>query len=193
MLVPLLALFVACTPRLYSPPDTGSGEWSWEAPENSWPMGEPPYGLEGQGWHEGDVVPDFRLKDQNGDEVSLWQFYGQVIVLDHSTYWCAVCQTLAQDVDETWREYADEGFMYITLLSEDNEGDVPTVEVLQSWADYFGITAPVLSDDAGIAALVVGAEGFPRLQLIGRDMRLLNEQIVPTDDAQIRTEVAAAL
>ncbi len=190
---PLLALLVACTPHLYSPPDTGSGEWSWDAPDNGWSMGEPPQGLEGDGWHVGDVVPDFRLMDQFGAEVSLWQFYGQVIVLDHSTYWCAVCQTLAQDVDETWLEFADDGFMYITLLSQDNEGAVPTVDVLQSWADYFGITAPVLADDAGIAAQVVGAEGFPRLQLIGRDMRLLNDQIVPTDDAQIRTEVQAAL
>ena len=193
MLVPIFALLVACAPKLYSPPDTGNGEWSWEAPVNSWPMGEPPQGLEGQGWYAGDVVPDFRLMDQNGEEVSLWQFYGKVIVLDHSTFWCAVCQTLAADVDETWQHFGADDFMYITLLSEDNEGDLPDLEVLQTWADYFAITAPVVADDAGIAAQVVGADGFPRLQLIGRDMRMINDQIVPTDDAQIRTEVEAAL
>jgi peroxiredoxin len=193
MPVPIIALLLACTPHLYSPEDTGNGDWSWEPPENTWSMSEPPQGLEGDGWHAGDVVPDFRLIDQHGDEVSLWQFYGQVIVLDHSTYWCAVCQTLAQDVDHTWLEYADQGFMYLTLLSQDNDGEVPSVEILQQWADYFGISAPVLADDAGIADTVVGAEGFPRLQLIGRDMRMINDQIVPTTDAQIRSEVEAAL
>ncbi len=193
MSFPLLSLLLACTPHLYSPPDTGSAEWSWEAPENSWPMGEPIEGLEGQGWHVGDVVPDFRLMDQFGAEVSLWQFYGKVIVLDHSTYWCAVCQTLAADVDETWLHFGEEDFMYLTLLSQDNDGEVPGTDVLVSWADYFSITAPVLSDDAGIADLAVGAEGFPRLQLIGRDMRMINDQIVPTSDAQIRAEVEEAL
>jgi peroxiredoxin len=193
MISPLLALLLACTPHLYSPVDTAGGEWSWEAPENSWPTDSPPQGLEEEGWHVGDVVPDFRLMDQFGAEVSLWQFYGKVIVLDHSTYWCAVCQTLAADTEETWHAFADEGFMYITLLSQDNDGEVPDTEVLTSWADYFGITAPVLSDDAGIADLVVGADGFPRLQLIGRDMRVINDQIVPTSDAQIRAEVEAAL
>jgi peroxiredoxin len=191
---PFLALMLsACTPHLYSPPDTGSGEWSWEAPENTWPSGEPPEGLEGQGWYAGDVVPDFRLVDQHGDEVSLWQFYGKVIVLDHSTYWCAVCQTLAQDVDETWHHFGSDDFMYLTLLSQDIDNEVPSVEVLQEWAGFFGITAPVLSDDAGIADQVVGADGFPRVQLVGRDMRMINDQINPTTDAQIRAEVEAAL
>lgn len=193
MTAPLLALLLACTPHLYSPEETGDTTWSWEPPANSWSMGAPPEGLEGEGWHNGDVVPDFRLMDQHGDEVSLWQFYGQVIVLDHSTYWCAVCQTLAQDVEETWQAYADQGFMYLTLLSQDNEGEVPSQEVLAEWADYFDIGAPVLSEDVGIASAIVGAEGFPRLQLVGRDMRMLNEQITPTTDAQIRTEVEAAL
>ena len=193
MFSPLLASLMACTPHLYSPPDTGDDEWSWEAPENTWTLGEPPSGLEGEGWHVGDVVPDFRLLDQHGAEVSLWQFYGQVIVLDHSTYWCSVCQTLALDVEETWHAYASDGFIYITLLSQDNEGEEPSQDVLNEWADYFGITAPVVADDAGIADTVVGAEGFPRLQLVGRDMRMINDQIVPTTDAQIRTEIEAAL
>jgi peroxiredoxin len=194
MTVPLVALLLACTPHLYSPEETGEVEdWSWEAPENTWTSAEPPNGLEGQGWHEGDVVPDFRLVDQFGQEVSLWQFYGQIILLDHSTYWCSVCQDLAWDVDETWHAFADQGFMYVTLLSQNLENEVPSVEELAGWADYYGITAPVLADDAGIADTVVGGEGFPRLQLIGRDMRMVNEQVVPTTDAQIRAEVEALL
>ncbi len=190
----LPTLFLAaCTPHLYSPVDSGETEWSWEAPENGWATGAPPEGLVGEGYNVGEVVPDFLLMDQHGDMVSLWQFYGQVIVLDHSTFWCAVCQDLAWDVDHTWLEYADQGFMYLTLLSQDDNGEVPDIAVLQEWADYFGITAPVLADDAGIADIVVGAEGFPRLQVIDREMRMANDQITPTTDAQIRQEVEALL
>ena len=51
-----------------------------------------------EGFREGQVIPDMRLMDQYGDEVSAWQFYGMVIALDFSTEWCAPCQELAKEV-----------------------------------------------------------------------------------------------
>ncbi len=189
----LALVALACTPSLYSPPDTDGPDFTWEAPENDWGVSEPPSDLVAEGWHEGEVVPDFRMMDQHGQEVSLWQFYGQVIVLDHSTLWCVACQQLAAAVDETWHDYGDQGFMYLTLLSEDLEGEVPDQDELNLWADSFGITAPVLQDDAGVAATVVGDDGFPRLQVLDRDMTLAVDQVNPPTDAQLRAEIEALL
>ena len=188
-----LVLLCGCTPHLYSPADTGDTAWDWQAPENGWPVQEPPRGLQGQGWEEGQVVPDFLLVDQHGDLVSLWQFYGMVVVIDHSTLWCVSCQELARGVEETWQTYREQGFMYLTLLSQDMEGQVPDVDELTMWADYGGITAPILADDAGIADQVVGAEGFPRLQVVDRSMRMAVDQVTPASDAQLRVEVEALL
>jgi len=39
------------------------------------------------GTAEGDVACNFTLQDQNGDDVELYQFSGQVIVLDVFTEW----------------------------------------------------------------------------------------------------------
>jgi peroxiredoxin len=191
---PILALLLVagCTPHLYSPADTGDSRWSWEPPENGWPVGEPPIGLRGEAYEQGRIAPDFRLMDQHGDEVSLWQFYGMVVVLDHSTMWCAMCQELARDAEDTWQAYLDQGFMYVTLLAEDTEHQVPDQADLQYWGDYFGIGAPILADDAGIAAEVTGGS-YPQVQVIDRTMRVAVEAVSPLSDEQLRVEVEALL
>jgi hypothetical protein len=59
-------------------------------PENTWwhaLADDLPGDLAGTGWSTGDVANNFTLVDQFGDDVELYQFYGQVIVLDLFTYW----------------------------------------------------------------------------------------------------------
>ncbi|MCP4922218.1 MAG: hypothetical protein GY913_35400 [Proteobacteria bacterium] len=59
-------------------------------PENSWwhALAEDvPGDLEGTGFREGDIAYNFTAVDQYGDEVELYQFHGQVIVLDMFAEW----------------------------------------------------------------------------------------------------------
>ena len=59
-------------------------------PENSWwhaSLSDVPGDLEGTGYGNGDIAYNFTLNDQFGDEVELYQFYGQVIVLDVYAEW----------------------------------------------------------------------------------------------------------
>ena len=61
----------------------------------------------------GEAVTDECVPDQNGDQVSLWQFYGNVWVLDVSTMWCAPCQKLASGLQEIVNDHEEEGFVYL--------------------------------------------------------------------------------
>ena len=59
-------------------------------PENSWwhaDEADVPAELEGTGYKEGDIAYNFQLTDQFGDDMELYQFYGQVIVLDVFAEW----------------------------------------------------------------------------------------------------------
>ena len=59
-------------------------------PENSWfhaMTSEVPEGLAGTGYRSGDIAYNFTLQDQFGEEVELYQFYGQVIVIDAFAEW----------------------------------------------------------------------------------------------------------
>ena len=55
-------------------------------PENRWPHAttdEVPEGLTGTGVALGDVIPDFTLVDQDGNDVELYQFYQSIRILCH--------------------------------------------------------------------------------------------------------------
>lgn len=195
---PLLLSLGACTPVLTSPPGAGSDETltaaDWERPDNGWPSVDSlPGDIEAQGWNEGDIVKDARLVDQNGDIVSLWQFYGQVIALDISTMWCGPCQLLAREVDEVQSHYADEGFIYLTMMPENIDGDIPDVENLNEWAERNGVSAPILSDAPLHSYDIVPDRIWPRVMIIGRDLRVAEGQVQPAEDAAIRAAIEAAL
>jgi len=176
----ILALTVGCTPHLKS---SGIATCGGEELANSWSTASPPETLVSEGYSTGEVVPDFCLEDQHGEKVSLWQFYGDVILLDISTMWCAPCQQIAQDVDETWKDYLDQGFTYITVLPEDLEGGAVGSEDLLQWAEEFDITAPILADNNGYGYTVEPGKAWPVVMLINRRMEVVVERIAPNDHA----------
>ena len=184
-------LLWGCVPELHSPDgDTGG---TWVAPKNTWPVSAPPDDLVGEGYSEGQVFPEFRLMDQHGDELSLWQFYGSVIVVDVSTMWCGPCAALADYVDETAAAYAAQGFVYITVLPEDNVGSVPDQEDLQRWASDHDISQPIVSDDLGISYTMVPDSTWPRIMVVDRQMRIVVDRVNPVEDAAVRAAIEANL
>ena len=68
-----------------------------------------------------DTPYNFTLTDQFGTEVELYQFYGQVIVLDIFAEWCQPCQDSAPDGQELWEEYEDAGMVYIAVMMDANK------------------------------------------------------------------------
>jgi len=189
-LLPLLCVLVGCVPDLTT---SGQNAGPWEAPENQWPLAEPPSGLVVTGFAEGQVPPDFRLLDQHGDEVSLWQFYGSVVLLDVSTMWCGPCQEVAKHTEETYEAFKDDDFMYLTVLQQDVHNEDPDLEDLNEWAEMFEITAPILADPQGQATgPVVQQNQFPALLIIDRDLTV-HTRVGQASDAALTEAVDALL
>ena len=187
----------ACTPELITP-ETGdtadtATTFVWDDLDNSWPKAEPPADLVGEGFSTGQVIPNIQLVDQYDDTVALWQFYGDVIFLDISTMWCAPCQDLGEDTQETYEDYQDEGFMYATVLQENMSGETPAVTDLEMWANSYGINAPILSDEFGVTNSATSQGTYPSLLVIGRDLMVVQDNVYPPTDASVRQAIEDAL
>lgn len=194
-----VAGLAACTPHLECPEELQkSGDWA--APTNSWPIAA---GAPGElsetgcaavgGFEQGATAADFRLGDQFGDEVSLWQFYGNVIVLDFSTMWCAPCAELAKEIDHTVDDYEAEGFTYLTMLTQTVAGEQPVAEDLTKWAVDNSISQPVLTVDSELEVQVMTGYAYPRILVVDRDMTVAVADVQPIEDAAVRAAIDSLL
>ena len=187
----LLSLITGChVPVLTSPQETGE----WTAPLNDWPSNPPPDNLEEQGFEDGETALDLQFIDQNGDSVSLWQFYGYTVLIDISSEWCAPCKELANEVEPTQQDYAEQGFIYLTILAEDNTSQLPNEDTLNKWASDHNIeTVPVLGPKADYRSTLVPTGAYPRLILLNDKLTVIKSNIQPVEDRTIRAAIESAL
>ena len=193
-IVALATCSSACVPRLYSDTfgETDVTPCAWDPPTNRWPTSDPGCPEKEQGYAVGNVIPDFRLPDQHGDIVSLWQFSGLITVVDISTMWCAPCQELAESTEELYAHYRDEGVAVNTVLPQDGGGNPPDNADLNEWAEGFGITAPVIGDDMTWATGAVPDGQFPVLLIVGRDL-VVRERVATISHEALEDAVDRAL
>ncbi len=135
-----------------------------------WPIGPCRDALQATGNGIGQVAQDFALTDQYGDTVRLHDFCDQEVLLVSSALWCGACQVEAPQIQALYDQYADQGFMVITLLGEDQFGGAPDQGDLQTWADAFGLTHAVVADPGwGVTVRYIDGYtiGLPAMHLVG--------------------------
>ena len=69
-------------------------------------------------------------------------------------------------------------------MHQDVNGQPPDVEDLVAWADYNGLTHPVLADPQLETGPYV-TTGYPTYVVIGRDMVILQDDLWPFDPQYI--------
>ena len=141
-----------------------------------------------------DMVPNFTMLDQFGEEVNFYDFAGQGkhIILDDSGVWCGYCKEMAAWLDhqpgnfydqyaasygwEDWvelvPELVDAGDIYwVTLIDSDAGGNKPELSDVEGWfEDYPNPNIPILLEDQGDVADWLNPNGWPYVILIDEDM-----------------------
>ncbi|MBN2057120.1 TlpA family protein disulfide reductase [bacterium] len=118
----------------------------------------------------GDQAVDFTLLSQFNTNYTLYDHWGDVIVIDFSTMWCSHCRTEAPELQEDfWIPYQSRGVQVITILTQDNGGAAPDLADLQTWANNYGLTFPVLAA-ANQVGLTYGVPGYPTNFVVDQNM-----------------------
>lgn len=93
----------------------------------------------------GDVVENWTMTDQYGEEVDLYSFCGQHVVVALSAGWCGPCRYAAEEMQAKQDEYREQGVQFIEVITGDNSDELPSIDFLMGWDEQYGFTdIPVL-------------------------------------------------
>ncbi len=124
-------------------------------------------------------MPEFVLKDLNGNVVSSDSFKGSFLVLHIATTWCPFCNAEAPHLEQLKQEYASRNVkVFIIDVKE------PAALVKTKLKDRFGLTFPILLDEDGsVAASFAPDDVLPDL---ARDEVMLASNLIIDDQGNIR-------
>ena len=117
-----------------------------------------------------DNAPNFTLRDINGQQVSLEDFKGQVVLVNFWATWCGPCQVEMPHLQKMYVDLKDQGFVVLSI-SIDDAKDASKVKPLIKRNRY---TFPVLLDKDSSVGNQYNPEGTaPYNVLIGRDGNII--------------------
>ncbi len=91
----------------------------------------------------GDLAYNFTLSDLEGNQVTLDQFLGQPVIINHWATWCGPCRIEMPHLQNTFATRQDDGLVILALNQDET-----TAEAGQFF-DEFGLTFTLLLDKGG--------------------------------------------
>ena len=123
----------------------------------------------------GQQVPNFTLRQDDGQVTSLLDFRGKIVVLNFWASWCGPCVDEVPSLKQFAERYADKGVSIIGVsLDEDPEA-------YKEFLVKYQINFLNLRNPSHSVSEMYGTFKLPETYIISRDGHLLNKIIGPTD------------
>ncbi len=113
---------------------------------------------------------DFKVFDENGNEVKLSDFFGKPIVLNFWATWCYYCREEMPDFNDAYHNNPDVQFLMVNVT----DGRRETVFSAKQYVDDSGFDFTVLYDKNLDATTTYGAWGLPMTVFIDKDGNYVN-------------------
>jgi cytochrome c biogenesis protein CcmG/thiol:disulfide interchange protein DsbE len=140
-------------------------------------------------------APDFTIETFDGQDFTLSEQRGKVVIINFWASWCGPCRTEAPAFEALWDQYKDKGVVFLGITFADDPQDS------QEFMAQYGMTYPNAPDGhSEISKGLYHIQGVPETFVIDKQGNierffyfLSDETTLSTDDLQVNTTQLARM
>jgi cytochrome c biogenesis protein CcmG/thiol:disulfide interchange protein DsbE len=121
----------------------------------------------------GKRVPNFTLTTFDGEQYSIEDYRGQVVLVNFWASWCKPCEQEAAELEQAWRNFSDQDVIFLGVDYVDTEPEA------LSYLSKFNITYPNGPDLGTKISQAFRIRGVPETYIVGRDGTIVDIKISP--------------
>jgi glutathione peroxidase-family protein len=120
-----------------------------------------------------EAAPEFTLIDSNGEEHSLSDFNGKIVVLEWINFGCPFVKKHydSGNMQSLQKKYTDKGVIWLSICSsaEGKQGNLSPEEINEYLNDYSANQTAYLIDENGEVGQAYGAKTTPHMYIIDEE------------------------
>jgi peroxiredoxin len=134
-------------------------------------------------------APNFTLVDINGEQFSLSDNLGKVVLLDFFATWCGPCISEIEHLKSLYNKYSPGQFVILSISVDPNSD---TVQILQNFAQQYEIAWTVARDTTNVADKY-GVSPIPHLVMVDTEGYKIHDHVGLTGETTLRSEIDSLL